>query len=233
MLIELLSSNNSSDTIFDKILIHLFTPKFLKVLVSKLNKRSKIKLESVQKFESTLINRLTEDSEKISDETKLGLIKNLFGPNALRRFTLKNNFSIFVQITQSLNPETITNLTTYAQDMFKSPVISNFYPEDPEDNSSSDDEDEKSKFIQNKEDNIRIYSLNLLVNTVGVFKNHTDLTLKNIMNFIVYQAYFNNEASSKLKEFAKDKLFALVDAFYYTSFINNNIVQNDKNKDEG
>mmetsp|Transcript_26077 Transcript_26077/g.30094 ORF Transcript_26077/g.30094 Transcript_26077/m.30094 type:complete len:346 (-) Transcript_26077:31-1068(-) len=63
----------------------------------------------------------------------------------------------------------------------------------------------------NKEDNIRIYMLNLMVNTINVFKHHTEETLKEIINFVVYQAFFQESLNDKIKEFAKDKLFTLVD----------------------
>ena len=143
---------------------------------------------------------------------RLELIKKLFGPNSQRRFTLKHNIDLFTKIAEDFSNELIHEFIVYSEDQFRSPKLEEFYSEDVKGESNSeDDKEETQKLASNKGDNIRIYVLNLLVNTVNIFKNHSESSLTEIINFVVYQAFFNESLSDSIKEFSKDKLFSLVD----------------------
>lgn len=143
---------------------------------------------------------------------RLSLIKKLFGPNSQRGFTLKHNIDLFTKIAEDFSEELIQEFILSSENQFRSPKLEEFYPEETKnDSSSEEDKEEIQKLQSNKEDNIRIYILNLLVNTVNIFKNHSENSLTEIINFIVYQAFFNESLNDSIKEFAKDKLFSLVD----------------------
>jgi hypothetical protein len=195
-----------------KIILDLLTPNFIRMWVNRMNKRRTHKLDSVIELDQKFKAWMEKNSKNFEDTVKLQLLKKLFGPNANRRFTFKSNLSLFVSIAQDMSEETIHEYISYAEDMFKTPDLKEFYNDNEEVESvSEEDEEEKQKLQSNKEDNIKIFLLNMIVNTVMIFKNHSTTTLKEVINFIVYQAFFNENLTDRMKEFAKDKLFALVD----------------------
>lgn len=195
-----------------EVVLSSLTPNFIRMWVNRMNKRSKNKLESVVALDTAFRNWIELNASKIPEKIKLELLKVLFGPNALRRFTLKHNLPLYALIAESLSEESIQNYITYAEDIFKNPNLNEFYPEEKENESSSEEDPEDVQKAQaNKGDNIRVYVLNMLVNTINIFKNHSETTLKEIINFVVYQGFFQESLSDKMKEFAKDKLFTLVD----------------------
>lgn len=207
--IEFIDSDLNPETI-----ISFLTPNFVRMWISRIHKKRKNKLPAALQMDEKFKTWLETHSKSISNEVKLDIIKNLFGPNAQRRFTLKSNLTLFTLIAQDLPEEAIQEFIIYAQDMFKTPDLELFYPEAHEGSSSEEDQDDAEKLKHNKEDNIKIYTLNLLANTVLTFKNHTESTLTEITNFIVFQAYFSSDNSDKMKEFSKDKLFTLVDGLH-------------------
>ena len=180
-----------------------------------MNKRRRNAIDSVVTLDEKFRAWIAEKSQSIKPKLKLSLLKNLFGPNAMRRFTFKSNFALFVNIAEDCEEEIIQEYISYGEELFKLPDLNAFYPENRTEESSSDNEKEdKEQAKANKEDNIRIYILNMIVNTVTIFKNHTEATLKEVINFVVYQAFFQESLSDKMKEFAKDKLFSLVDGLH-------------------
>jgi len=198
-----------------EVILDLLTPNFVRLWVNRMNKRRKNKTESIVTLDEKFREWIASNAQNIDPTIKLNLVKNLFGPNALRRFTFKSNFSLFAHISEDFSEEIIFEYISYGEELFKSPDLQMFYPEENEDDSSSEnDQDDKQKAQANKEDNIRIYVLNMLVNTVTIFKNHSESTLKEVINFVVYQAFFQESLSDKMKEFSKDKLFALVDGLH-------------------
>jgi hypothetical protein len=196
-----------------KVVSKLLTPNFVRMWVSKVNKRNKNKLESVVKLDEVFRTWVSQNSLNLKPKLLLNLIKLLFGPNANRRFTLKNNAALLASLAEHLSEEAVSSFISYATEMFKTPNCELFYPKEKESDESEEDEESKD---DNKQDNIRIFALNLLVNTIPMFKNHSEGTLKELVNFIVLEAFFNEDLSEKLKEFAKDKLFALVDGLHKT-----------------
>uniref|UniRef100_A0A7S3KP36 Uncharacterized protein n=1 Tax=Euplotes crassus TaxID=5936 RepID=A0A7S3KP36_EUPCR len=197
------------------IILSLLTPNFVRVWVNRTNKRRRNRIESVEQLDHKFKQWITENAQDIDSQIKLELIKKLFGPNAQLRFTFKSNFNLYMLIAEDLPEESIQEYISYGETLFKTPDLNEFYPENKAEESSSDnDEEGKQQLNSNKEDNIRIFVLNLIVNTVTIFKNHSETTLKEIINFVVYQAFFQESLSDKMKEFAKDKLFGLVDGLH-------------------
>lgn len=217
-----ISLNNSGFYLFQYLLenelssqsvLKLLTPNFIRMWVNRMNKRRTNKLDSVGHLDEKFKSWMEANSKDLEDNSKLDLLKKLFGPNANRRFTFKSNLALFISIGQDMSEELVQEYITYAETMFKNPDLKEFYPEEEQDPESDSeiDEEEMQKVKTNKEDNIRIFLLNMIVNTVMIFKNHSETTLKEVVNFIVYQAFFQENLSDRMKEFAKDKMFALVD----------------------
>jgi hypothetical protein len=199
-------------SIGSSIILDLLTPNFVRMWVNRMNKRSKMRLESVISLDESFKQWIKQNP--IDSSKSLFILQKLFGPNSNSRFTFKSNLPLFIDISQNLSEESIKEYISYSQELFKNPNLTDFYPVGEVESSEEEDKDDKDKLKANKEDNIRIFVLNTLVNTVTIFKNHTEHSLKDVINFIVYQAFFQESLSENIKEFAKDKLFALVEGLY-------------------
>jgi hypothetical protein len=171
-----------------------------------------MRLESVVRLDESFKQWIKNTS--IDSSKSLSILQKLFGPNSNCRFTFKSNLPLFVDIAHNISEEHIKEYITYSQELFKIPNLNEFYPVDEHESDEEDDKGVKEKQKANKEDNIRIYVLNTLVNTITIFENHSEHSLKDVINFIVYQAFFQESLSDNIKEFAKDKLFAIVEGLY-------------------
>ncbi len=91
-----------------------------------------------------------------------------------------------------------------------------FYPENQVDLEEMNDQDKimRDETIHNKNDNIRIYILNMLLNSLKVFKSIPEKVISEMLEFLIDKTYGEQVEENEKKvvqELAENKLFGFVE----------------------
>ncbi|CDW85691.1 dna polymerase v-like [Stylonychia lemnae] len=203
----------------EQLLDLLLSQPFMKVLVKNVQNQKNQLHDAAISVKDTLFQYI--QNSNLSGEYALKLVKQLFGPNSLLRFSPKKNQELLKALTTKFEEKQVSDYFEFLNQLYNDTPVEDHYPgtlnneqNKAEDQDDSDEEEEKPSDENMRKDLIKTFALNQLANYPQIFR--TQLIAEHVTKLIEVLAratYFSQQGdkqSQDIQQLGQFKLFGLV-----------------------